>query len=512
MASHPSITAQKLKTALIEAGIVTEAQLTSLLGQQRKNLTLNALELALVRENVLSNERILEFKATLSGLPVLSRGAAKPTAHLDIRTARNHGAIVLDRHPLTVAMVEDTQVNMDAVSAAASGQPFEVWLVTASQFKELLEAAYHNKDMDDREYAADLYDVLDIAIAERASDIHLAVGVPPRIRVDGGLRPLNFKPVDRTWLREQVEELAEARHLKELEETFSTDLAYSYGTGRFRVNVGNDTSGLTMAMRKLPSVIPTADEIGLPDSIRAFAHLERGMVLVTGPTGSGKSTTLAAVLNEIIHSSERHIITLEDPIEFRFPTNGPSQVNQRELGQSFPSFADGIRDAMRQDPDVILVGELRDAETIGAALKAAETGHLCIGTLHTYDAPSTIMRLVNTFPSAEQDAVRAQLSQLLKGVVSQTLVPKASTKGRVAAFEIMVNSTAISTNLRKTDGHNQIKQTMQTSDGMQTMELGLALLVHRGLISLKEAAFRARDLPEFQRNLEHLETNGEEAR
>ena len=505
-----SLTPQALKQALLDESIVTELSLVSLLGERRKNMTLHSLETALVKSNVLSDERLLEIKGRVAGRPVLRHGAASATAHLAKDTASRHGAIVLDRTPLSVAMVDDSPEHVEAVRAVANGASFEILLVTANQFIELFNFAYKKQAMDSRPFAPDLFDVLDAAITERASDIHLAVGVPPRVRVDGGLRPLDFKSLDQTWLREQVEAIAEERHLRELDSRFSADLAYSYGIHRFRVNVAHNVRGLTMALRKLPSQIPSPADIGLPDAIVNFAHLERGMVLVTGPTGSGKSTTLAAVLSEIIETRDHHVITLEDPIEFRFPIDRKASVDQRELGQSFDSFAGGIRDAMREDPDVILVGELRDAETVSAALKAAESGHLTIGTLHTYDAPSTIMRLVNFFPAAEQDAVRTLLSQLLRGVVSQTLIPRASTKGRVAAHEIMVNTTAISTNLRKTDGHNQIKQTMQTAQdaGMQTMELSLARLVHGGLITEKEGRFRARDVTEFDRSLTHLRAAG----
>jgi twitching motility protein PilT len=263
-----------------------------------------------------------------------------------------------------------------------------------------------------------------------------------------------------------------------------------------------------MTLRKLPSVIPTFDDLSAPDAIRRFAELERGLVLVTGPTGSGKSTTLAAIINAIITGSARHVITLEDPIEFRFPTDRASLVNQREYGSSFSDFPEGIRDSLRQDPDVILVGEMRDKQTIAAALTAASTGHLCLGTLHTSDAPQTVARIVNAFDSSERDEVRAQLAQMLKGVVSQTLLPRAGNKGRVAAYEILVANPAIATNLRKVGGENALKQTMQTAarEGMVTLEASLASLVRRGVVRKDEAEFRAQDVEEFQRALDFYES------
>jgi len=197
---------------------------------------------------------------------------------------------------------------------------------------------------------------------------------------------LPFQPLTQGWIRDQFEAMASPRHLADMTAKFSTDLAYTFGTSRYRVNAAQDAHGYTMMLRKLPSKIPTFAELGAPEAIRSFAHLERGLVLVTGPTGSGKSTTLAAMLNEVITTSSRHVITLEDPIEFRFPTDKASLVNQRELGESFVSFEGALRDALRQDPDVILVGEMRDGATIKAALTAAETGHLVFGTLHSINA------------------------------------------------------------------------------------------------------------------------------
>jgi twitching motility protein PilT len=503
MTASPRVRVSDLIERLIADGILTPLSLVGLLGDQRLSPSVNALEMAIVRENVMSREALLELKCELAGLPVYNGRDFGVTGALPAEVSLAAGALVLDRTPLTVVMVEDTPDNLTAVVQALGTAAFEVWLTTAPAFSELRRAAYEQGHLDERALAPDIFSILDMGLRMRASDIHLKVGVPPRLRVDGSMMTLDFQPLDQQWMLRQIDTLADERHLADLKRKFSADLAYTYGTARFRVNAATDAHGRTMVLRKLPSQIPTPDDIGLPEAIRKFAHLERGMVLVTGPTGSGKSTTLAVVLNEIIHSSARHLITLEDPIEFRFPTDRPSLVNQRELGSSFYSFEDGIRDALRQDPDVLLVGEMRDATTIRAALTAAETGHLVLATLHTIDAASSVARVVNSFPHEEQDAVRAQLAQMLRGIVSQTLLPRASTKGRVAAYEILVSTPAITTNLRKVGGENALKQTMQTSlrDGMCTMGMSLADLVTRGIVSKAEAEFRAPDIEEFHRQL-----------
>lgn len=514
MANLPTITALDIINRLVEDQIVTPEGLVSLLGKDRHTVTLNVLEMALVRANILSADNLTRIKSEISGRPAYLDSSIGVTDFLDKSASSTFGAIVLDRQPLTVAMVEDTPANVSGVAAALGNQNFEIWFITASDYALLREAAYSGRKLDRLPVAEDLAQILDIALAERASDVHIMAGVPPRLRVDGRLRELDFQPVDRGWVWDQVRSVCEPRHLDELAAEFSTDLAYTFGSFRFRVNIAMDINGYTMAMRQMPSTIPTPDEIDLPEVIRSFAHLEAGIVLVTGPTGSGKSTTLAAMLNEVVLTSRRHIITLEDPVEFRFSTRHAAQVNQRELGQSFDSFSAGLRDALRQDPDVILVGELRDMETIRTAVTAAETGHLVLGSLHTYDAASTIARMTNAVPANEQDAMRAQLATLLQGVVSQTLLPRAGGKGRIAAHEVLVNTTAIRANLRKPDGHSQLRQTMQTglADGMTTMEASLARLVVTGQVTRADAEFRARDMADFQRMLDYYSNQVSKAR
>lgn len=503
-----------LLSRLVEDKVVTKNDLVSLLGTSRHSVDVNTLEIALVEENVLSEDRLAEIVSQLSGRTMLDGSGYQVKDSIPVETASQYGALVVDAPELTVAFVEDTEENISGVCNYLGAPSVDVWLVTATAFARYRELLYSGRNYMDLPVARDIFQILDHAIDMDASDVHISVGVTPRVRASGVMRELQFRPLDRLWVREQVASLMPQALNPILESEKSADFAYTFGTARFRVNAAYDSRGHTLAMRKLPSEIPTPDEINLPEAIRQFTDYERGMVLVTGPTGSGKSTTLAALINDIVFNSSRHVITLEDPIEFRFPTNRRALVNQRELGTSFNSFSEGLRDALRQDPDVVLVGELRDADTIRTAVTAAETGHLVFGSLHTYDAPSTVMRLVNSFPANEQDAIRAQLSTLLRGVVSQTLVPRAGGKGRVAAHEVMVNTTAVASNLRKHDGHNQLKQTMQTaaSEGMSTMEGSLARLVNSGQVTRSEAEFRARDRQEFQRMLEFYAQQGAKLR
>lgn len=500
------VTFDDLVMDLIGDKVVTPSDVISLLGDQRNARSVNVLELALVRNNVISREELLRRKAALGGLPPFPGDGVRPNSQLPEAAAAQHGALVLNISPLTVAMVEPTPTNLRAVASLLGTERFAVRLTTAPHFAEQLAATYRRAVVGDLKATPDLFAVLDEVIARGASDLHLKVGLAPRLRVDGSMIALEYRQVDQLWMRRAVEEIVSERHQSELARKFSTDFAYAFGNVRFRVNTAKDAEGTTMVMRRLPTQLPTADELSLPPAIRKFAHLERGLVLVTGPTGSGKSTTLAAILNEIVHTSARHIITLEDPIEFRFPTDQASLVNQRELGSSFASFPEGIRDALRQDPDVMLVGELRDLETVRAALELANTGHLVFGSLHTADAPSTVSRVVNLFPSVEQDSARTLLAQMLKGCVSQTLLPRATRRGRVAAFETLVHTPAIATSLAKVDGASSLKQTMQSgkSEGMCTMETSLAQLVHDGVVTPAEARFRAQNVEEFDRHIKYL--------
>lgn len=501
MQNGPSISYATLVDALIADGVIDEDRLVSLLGESRHNQRIAELELALIRQSVLSTSRLLLIKQAVSGLPVLDDPEIRAVPRLPQDLVKRTGALLLELPTPTVAMVEDQPMSVEAIAQALNTTP-EIWLMTATQFLEMYGVTYSNEKRDTRKVTSSIYEIFDEAVRQDASDIHLSIGRPPILRVDGGLTEMARQPLDENWLMSECSRLAGEERMAKFAATNDVDFATSYGQARFRVNYGADLHGITVAARRIPTKIPNAADIGLPRAVMQWTELHSGLCLVTGVTGSGKSTTLAAVLNHINTNSAHHIITLEDPVEYRLP-KGRSIVHQRELGESFTSFAQGLRQALRQDPDVVLVGELRDPETIKTAISAAETGHLVFGTLHTYDAASTVSRLINSFPADEQDPIRSALAHILKGVVSQTLLPRAHSRGRVAAHEVMVGTPAIQTNLRKTDGVSQLTQTIETGmrDGMQTMERSLASLVRQGIVLEQVAEPRAKNVEAFRRYL-----------
>ena len=503
--SNPSLTPTMLLESLVTAGVLTPQRILSLLGEARHSISLNDLEMTLVAQDVLSMKRLSQLKGMLTGRPILEDPATPIRVEgFPADLVRHAGALLLDRDPLTVACVEDLSDNLDIISGHLNTTNYEVWLMTAPMFDALHNRYYQGgEDQGSLSLPSSIHHILDEAARRRASDIHLSVGLEPSVRVDGTLIKLAFSPLTPEWLEREMATITTEEKMDFWRTHADADYAYNFGAARFRVNLGGDRAGMTVAMRKIPTIIPTMEDLGLPAAVQELITIERGLVLVTGPTGSGKSTTLAAMLGEIARSQSRHLITLEDPVEFFMPS-GKSVVHQRELGQSFFSFPAGLRQALRQDPDVILVGEMRDIETIRTAITAADTGHLVFATLHTTDAPATVSRIVTSFPGDEQDQIRAQLSSVLKGVVSQALVPLVSSKGRVAAIEVMLSTPAISNNLRKTDGHTLLTQTMETSsrDGMRTMEMALIDLVKRGLIAVEEAERRAPDRESFKMRME----------
>jgi twitching motility protein PilT len=337
----------------------------------------------------------------------------------------------------------------------------------------------------------DFADVLLDVLALNASDLHLTAGSPPMVREKGRLRALDYPVMTPQMTRETIYSILTNDQRKRLENDWQIDFAYSIpGKGRFRVNAYFQRASLGAAFRLIPNEMPELDTLGLPPVLREFTKKPRGFVLVTGPTGSGKSTTLAAMLDVINKERHEHIMTIEDPIEF-LHRHQNCIVNQRELGSDAPSFSLGLKAALRQDPDVILVGEMRDLETIATALTAAETGHLVFATLHTQSAPSTIDRIIDVFPAEQQAQVRMQLANTLQGIVTQTLVPTLDGKGRVPALEILFLDDAIR-NLIRQGKIEQVYSYMQTGSrrGMQTMEQSLTDLVQANLISVSEAVGR----------------------
>lgn len=344
----------------------------------------------------------------------------------------------------------------------------------------------------------DITELLAFSVENNASDLHLSTGVPPLIRVDGDVRKLNIPAFDAKDVNALVYDIMNDRQRKEYEENMEVDFSFEVpNLARFRVNAFNQNRGPSAVFRTIPSKVLSLDDLGCPDIFRQISDKPRGLVLVTGPTGSGKSTTLAAMVDYINDNKHDHILTIEDPIEF-VHENKKCLINQREVHRDTLSFNAALRSALREDPDVILVGEMRDLETIRLAMTAAETGHLVFGTLHTTSAPKTIDRIIDVFPAEEKSMVRSMLSESLQAVISQTLVKKVG-GGRVAAHEIMIGVPAIR-NLIREAKVAQMYSAIQTGmqHGMQTMDQCLLNLVNRGLITKKDAMEKAADKNQFQ--------------
>jgi twitching motility protein PilT len=343
-------------------------------------------------------------------------------------------------------------------------------------------------------------DVLLEVLRLKASDLHLTAGSPPMVREKGRLRALDYPVLSAQQTRETIYSILTNDQRKRLENEWQIDFAYSIpGQARFRVNAYFQRASLGAAFRLIPDQMPALDDLGLPPVLREFTKKPRGFVLVTGPTGSGKSTTLAAMLDVINKERHEHIMTIEDPIEF-LHRHQNCIVNQRELGSDAQSFGLGLKAALRQDPDVILVGEMRDLDTISTALTAAETGHLVFATLHTQDTAQTVDRIVDVFPPTQQHQVRVQLSVSLQGIVTQQLLPTADGQGRVCATEILVPTPAVRNLIREGKTH-QIYSALQTggAHGMQTMDAALVDLVRRQKITRELAEARSSSPEELRR-------------
>jgi twitching motility protein PilT len=338
-----------------------------------------------------------------------------------------------------------------------------------------------------------MIELLKLAFHSKASDIHITVNSPAMFRINGNLKPVNELILTPVMTMEMAEQLMTGEQYASFMGQGDLDLSYGIpDVSRYRVNAFRQKGNVSLTVRLIPTKIPAMEMLGLPPMAEQFAKKPQGLLLVTGPTGSGKSTTLAAIIDYINRTRNDHIITLEDPIEF-VHDHKKCIVNQREIGVDTGSFSSGLRAALRQDPDIVLVGEMRDLETISIAITAAETGHLVFGTLHTADAPQTIDRIIDVFPPESQQQVRVQLASVLLGVMAQRLLPTADGQGRVAAIEVLVNTPAIA-NLIRSEKVHQIRSTMQTgkSQGMQTMEMALRELLQQRTITVeaaKEALF-----------------------
>ncbi|MEJ2620269.1 MAG: type IV pilus twitching motility protein PilT [Candidatus Thiodiazotropha sp.] len=343
----------------------------------------------------------------------------------------------------------------------------------------------------------DIAELLAFSVKHNASDLHLSSGLPPMIRVDGDIRRINVPALEHKVVHALVYDIMNDKQRKDFEEFLENDFSFEIpGLARFRVNAFNQARGASAVFRTIPSKVLTLDDLGCPQIFRDIVDVPRGLVLVTGPTGSGKSTTLAAMMDYKNDNDYSHILTIEDPIEF-VHSSKKCLINQREVHRDTLGFAEALRSALREDPDIILVGELRDLETIRLALTAAETGHLVFGTLHTSSAAKTIDRIIDVFPAGEKSMVRSMLSESLRSVVAQTLLKKIG-GGRIAAWEIMVGTPAIR-NLIREDKVAQMYSAIQTGQaaGMQTMDQALKELVQKGVVSRLDARNKAQNKDQF---------------
>jgi twitching motility protein PilT len=336
----------------------------------------------------------------------------------------------------------------------------------------------------------DISELLIFAVENKGSDLHMSAGEPPVVRIHGEMRKIEVPALDKDEVHNMIYEILNDNQRKAYEEHLELDFSFSLGDyGRFRVNVFKQARGDAAVFRTIPTKIPTFEELNLPKVFMDLSRLEKGLVLVTGPTGSGKSTTLAAMVDLVNKEEKGHIITIEDPIEFLHPSKS-CLVNQRELGPHTHSFANALRSALREDPDVILVGELRDLDTIALTMTAAETGHLVFGTLHTSSAPDTVDRVIDVFPAAQQNQVRSMFAESIQAIITQALFRRKDGKGRVAGFEILIANNAIR-NLIRESKIAQIPSIMQTSKGlgMQTMEAAVTELLNKNLVTRDEVSF-----------------------
>jgi twitching motility protein PilT len=532
----------RLATALIEGGYETQSNLAPLLAEA--NASNQSLATLLIRRGLALPGVVVGALAHLANLPAIDIAAVEPNAEamaaLPNVLAQEYEAVPLqfDGTTLAVAFSEPpTPDDVDALAARVGcrvtpvlGDPVVIQdrltgvtppptlghaapspLVDHSSPTNGTQPTSNKERMlqdgmtvpTDGSVPLHVDDLLRYAVSVGASDLHLAAGMPGVIRLHGALRPIEGCPsLGNEMIRDMIFGILPGSQRERFEEQKELDTSHSIaGIGRFRVNVAMQRGTVAAALRPIPHEIPTFESLGLPDAVLSFTELRRGLVLVTGPTGSGKSTTLAALIDTINRTKPLHIVTVEDPIEF-LHDHKRSIVTQREIGEDTNSFAESLRRVLRQDPDVILVGEMRDLETISTAITAAETGHLVFATLHTQDAPQTIDRIIDVFPTNQQEQIRVMLAATLEGVVTQQLIVDAEGSGRLPCAEVMICTSAIRNLVRQAKTH-QIYSLMQVggSYGMQTMDQGLARLVKEERISESVAYDRSHNEEDLRNHL-----------
>jgi len=524
----------RLADALVDAGYETVAGLQPVVDEA--TATNQSLGYLLVSSGRTLPSVVVGTLAQLAQLPAVDLSEFTPqpdaTAAMPVEVAAEFGAMALqiDGHALVVAFAEppepteiddlagrvghrvhpvlaDPVVIARHVGTDGSGDVPEESAAPRDRTEVMDELLNKGIVVGRKDDAVPLHvdDLLRYAVSVGASDLHLTAAMPGTIRLHGALRPIEgCPPLDNETIRDMIFGILPGSQRERFEEEKELDTSHTIpGVGRFRVNVSLQRGTIAAALRPIPHEMPVFSSLGLPDSIRAFTDLRRGLVLVTGPTGSGKSTTLASLIDIINRTKPLHIVTVEDPIEF-LHDHKRSIITQREIGEDTDSFAEALRRVLRQDPDVILVGELRDLETISMALTAAETGHLVFGTLHTQDAPQTIDRIIDVFPTQQQEQIRVMLASTLEGVVTQQLVPTADGTGRAPCAEVLVCTSAVRNLIRQAKTH-QVYSLMQvgSSFGMQTMDQGLAGLVKAGIISESIAYDRSSNEEDLRNHLHH---------
>ncbi len=537
----------RLAQALVQSGYETESNLVPLVAESRA--TGQSLAYLLISRNLALPGVVVGALAHLSELPAIDIGAMNPspdaTACMPEAVAQEYEAVALqfDGRVLSVAFAEPP--SPEEVDSLASKLGCRVNPVLAdpvlisqrlrplppsgpesgpvppaptsplvddsggsdevhpeSSVQQLLETGI-GETVANGTMPLHIDDLLRYAVSVGASDLHLTANMPGSIRLHGAIRSIEGCPVlENEKIRDMVFGILPASQRERFEEESELDTSHSIsGVGRFRVNVSLQRGTVAAALRPIPHDMPEFESLGIPEAVKSFTDLRRGLVLVTGPTGSGKSTTLASLIDIINRTKPLHIVTVEDPIEF-LHDHKRSIITQREIGEDTKSFSEALRRVLRQDPDVILVGELRDLETISMALTAAETGHLVFGTLHTQDCPQTIDRMIDVFPTNQQEQIRVMLAATLEGVVTQQLIVNADGTGRVPCSEVLVVTSAIRNLIRQSKTH-QIYSVMQVggSFGMQTMDQGLAKLVRDGLITESIAYDRSSNEEDLRNHL-----------